>query len=286
MGDTPEEVSELVLSTLNEFSIDLREILEINDYPIKITVIDTWEKVRGDRIIVLPYSELTDDGSLYFLKQDLEEAMDNPDLEKLKLLAWEMLVSKVSYLLYKNFEEIRSLNNRNDIAILASLLTTTTLLSLDDIKTIAATLEAKISVIKEDLESVDVLFSSIDVLRYDEQEAVYNEVRMKVIRAGAQFLDASIINWMFLQAITLAPLIDPKNEIKRLIKERVFSGDLSKKLDEVFSGIWAFYDLIKIVGKGRFELVELRDKILEYRQRLGLEFYPSTQDFFEKATVI
>ncbi|MDK2869124.1 MAG: hypothetical protein PWP39_359 [Pyrococcus sp.] len=194
MGDTPEEVSELVLSTLNEFLFDLREILKLNYYPIKITVINTWEKVKGDRIIVLPYSELTEDGNLYFLRRDLEDAMDNPDLEKLKLLAWEMLVSKVSYLLYKNFEEVRSLTNRNDIAILASLLTTTTLLSVDDIKTIAATLEAKISVIKEDLESVDVLSSSIDALRYDEQEAVYNEIRMKILRAGAQFLDASIIN--------------------------------------------------------------------------------------------
>ncbi|MDK2869125.1 MAG: hypothetical protein PWP39_360 [Pyrococcus sp.] len=91
---------------------------------------------------------------------------------------------------------------------------------------------------------------------------------------------------MFLQAITLAPLVDPKNEIKKLIKENLFSGELNKRLDELLNGIWAFYDFIKIIGKGRFELVELRDKILEYRQRLGLEYYPSTQDFLEKATVI
>ncbi|AFK22482.1 hypothetical protein Py04_0895 [Pyrococcus sp. ST04] len=286
LGDTPEEVSELVLSTLTEFSVDLRNFFPMEEYEVRVIPLESWNDVKGERIIVLPYSELTKDGSLYFHRADLIDAMENPDLGKIKLILWEMLVLKAGYMLYKNYKQVKDLEFKNDIAILSSVLTSATLIGLDDVKTVTSVLDAKLEVIKNDLEAVESIIGIMELLNFQEQQQAYEEAKVKVTRAGAQFIDAAIINWIVLQSLSLAPIADPREEVRRLIRGSLLTGDLNKKVEDILNGIWAFYDILRLMGKEKtIELVEIRDKIMEFRKRLGLDYPPTAQDFSEKMSV-
>ncbi|CUX77801.1 hypothetical protein [Thermococcus chitonophagus] len=286
-GDSPEEVTQLVLSTISEFSMDLRNTFPMDDYDIEVVPIDTWDKVKGEKILILPYSELTGDGKVYFHTDDIRDAMENPDLETIKLILWEMLLTKTGYLIYKNYEQARKLEFKNDLVIISSILSTATLIAIDDIKTISAVLDAKREIIKLDLRTAESLLNTLEFMNFDAQKIAYEDARAKIIRASAQLLDAAVMNWMVIQSISIAPLIDPREEIERFVKEGIFAAEnLSERIGEIFSGIWAFYDILKVMGKDKpIELIELRDKIMEYRQRLGLDYQPSTQDFSEKLSV-
>jgi len=277
-GSSPTEVLKLASNTVDDFVKELISIFELKDYKVKFMAIDDWDHAEGDKLVILPYSEISEDGRIYFLSADILEAMDNPDLEKLKLLSWEMILGRTSYILYENFEEVRKFEFKGDVIILANLLASSTLIRIEDIRTLLAVLDAKLKTIRLELESLEDL-EGMEVLNFTERELLFNDARAKVIRASVQFIDAAILSWMAMQSLSLAPLLHPEEEIIRIVKKSLFEDGLLEKPGEIFQAVLGFYDLLKAMNRGKGpEIVEIGDKIMMYRQKLGLDYYPSTQD--------
>lgn len=276
-ADSAEDVLKLSSLVVDDFIKDVSSYFKVGNGNVNFVPLESWDKAEGEKIVILPYTEISEDGNVYFLLDDILDAMDNPDLEKLKLISWEMILGKLSYILYSKFKD--RLKHRSDAVVLANILASSTLIGIDDVKTLLAVLDAKLKTIRFELEGLEGL-DEIQFADFNQQEAMYADAKARVLKASVHFIDAAIINWIALQSLSLAPLLSPGDEIINLIRENLFDGEnILKNPGEVAENILSFYDVIKVLNKGRtLEITELLDKIMIYRRKLGLDYYPSTQE--------